>query len=164
MKSSAELSPIDQSLDVCLLESPVLLERQENNVTRLWESGIQYNERCFRLYFDYYLEQCRIAFQSGRGHLPIRTHQHIINIANRMQSGCTRSTVKDFIEENQWTGEQTSDEAIDASMNLAARLLLMLDVSEFPNAYSGQKKLLWSEGLLQEFVKETLTESIPPAP
>ncbi|PKX96364.1 uncharacterized protein P174DRAFT_438163 [Aspergillus novofumigatus IBT 16806] len=77
-----------------------------------------------------------------------------------MQSGCTYSAVRDFIEERQWTGEPTSEKAIDASKDPTARLLLMVDVGEFPNSYSGRKTLLWVEGLLQEFVKETLTESI----
>jgi hypothetical protein len=77
-----------------------------------------------------------------------------------MQSGCTRSAVKEFTEESQWAGEPTSEEAIDASIDLTARLMLMVDVGEFPNSWSGRKKLLWVEGSLQEFVKETLTESI----
>ncbi|GFF97339.1 conserved hypothetical protein [Aspergillus lentulus] len=36
----------------------------------------------------------------------------------------------------------------------------MLDVGEFENAYSGRKKLLWAQGSLQDFVRETLSEAV----
>lgn len=160
MNNNIQLSPIGLSLDASFLKSPVPPERQERIVAHLWGNSIGYKKQHFRPYFQYYTEQCRVAFHSHGSRLPVRTHQHIVHIANCMHSGCTRSAVKDFISQSQWTSEPTSDDAINASIDLTVRLLLMLDVGEFQNAYSGRKKLLRVEGSLQEFVHETLPEAI----
>ncbi|KAJ5497052.1 hypothetical protein N7463_009039 [Penicillium fimorum] len=91
--------------------------------------------------------------------LIIRTHQHIIDIATCIQGGYSRSDVKAYIQQCQWTSDSTSESAINASIDLTVHLLCMLDVGEFENAYSGRKKLLRAQGSLQDFVQETLLEA-----
>lgn len=94
--------------------------------------------------------------------LVIRTHQDIIDIAVRIQAGSSRSEVKEFIQQGQYSSDARVENAINASIDLTVRLLYMLDVGEFENAYSGRKKLLWAEGPLQDFVWETFAEAVSP--
>jgi hypothetical protein len=155
-----QLSSLAISLDGSLLESPIPLESQEKIVAHLWGNGRIFQKQHFRPYFQYYTEQCRIAFQSHGSHLIIRTHQHIIDIATRIRDGYSRAEVKQFAQQCQWTDDPTSEDATNASIDLTVRILYMLDVGEFQNTYSGRKKLLWAQGPVQEFLQETLLKPI----
>jgi len=42
----------------------------------------------------------------------------------------------------------------DSSIDLAVRLVLMLDIGELRNAFSGRRRLIWVDGSLQEFVRD----------
>ncbi|KAL4902092.1 hypothetical protein BDW74DRAFT_169809 [Aspergillus multicolor] len=53
-----------------------------------------------------------------------------------------------------------SDNVLDACINLAVRLVFMLDVGDFPNAFSGRKKLVWTSGTIQDFMQETFPERL----
>lgn len=156
---TVRLSSATGSLDASFLESPISTEHQERIVSYLWGSGLKYQKRHLRPYFQYYTEQCRTAFLSHGSHLVIRTHQNIIDISSRIQGGCSRPEVKEFVQQCQWTSDPTTENAINASIDLTVRLLYMLDVGEFENAYSGRKKLLWAQGFLQDFLPETLSEA-----
>jgi hypothetical protein len=147
------------SLDVTFLESPIPSERQEKIVTQFWGSTHTYKIPCFRLYFQYYTEQCRIVYQSHGTNLAIRTHRHIAELASRIQAGIPRSEVYEFVEKAQWASAPASIDSINASIDLTARLLYMLDIGEFRNGHSGRNPLLWVQGSLQEFVQEKLTEA-----
>ena len=45
-------------------------------------------------------------------------------------------------------------EKCDGSINLAARLLLMIEFGNLSYAFSGGKQLVWNHGTLKEFVQE----------
>ncbi|KAK4870834.1 hypothetical protein LT330_000071 [Penicillium expansum] len=158
--STIQLSPIAISLDRSLLESPIPVESQKKIVAHLWCNGCIFQKQHFRPYFQYYTEQCRIAFQSHGSHLIIRTHRHVIDIATRIRDGYSRAEVKQFAQQCQWTGEPTSEDAINASVDLTVRILYMLDVGEFQNTYSGREKLLWAQGPVQKFLHETLLKPV----
>lgn len=147
------------SLDASFLESPIPLERQEKIASHLWGNGNTYKKQHLWPYFQYYTEQCRLAFLSYGDLLVVRTHEHILKIAERLQGGCSRAETKRFLDESTWIKDPTSEKAIDASIDLTVRLLCMLDVGELENAYSGREKLLWTTGSQQEFLRDTLLES-----
>jgi hypothetical protein len=150
-----QVYPNIDPLDASFLESPIPSERQEDIVSKFW--GHKYPKSYFLPWFQYYTEQCRIAYQSYGSHLAIRTHQHIVDIARRIQEKLPRSEVYDFVGQCQWTGASTSRDSINASIDLTARLLYMLDIGEFQNGHSGRRPLLCVHGSLQDFVRETLS-------
>ncbi|KAL2827739.1 hypothetical protein BDW59DRAFT_179017 [Aspergillus cavernicola] len=157
--NSIQSTPI-VSLDSSFLESPIPSERQESIVAHFWRSRNKFPKQHFQPYFQYYTEQCRVVYQSHGNGLPIRTHQHIVEIATCVQDGSSRSEVNEFVQKCQWISDTTSQEAINASIDLTVRLLFMLDVGDFANAYSGRKKLLWVQGSMHDFVRETFSEAI----
>lgn len=158
--NTAQLHPDRDTLDASFLESPIPSERQVKIVTQFWGSNHTYQTSYFRPYFQYYTEQCRIAYQSHGNNFAIRTHRHITDLASRIQDGLSRSEIYDFVEQCQWTSVPASRDSINASIDLTARLLTMLDIGEFQNGHSGRCSLLWVQGSLQVFVRETLSEAI----
>jgi hypothetical protein len=82
-----------------------------------------------------------------------------MDIAKRIQERLSRSEIYNFVEQCQWTGASKSRDSINASIDLTARLLYMLDIGEFQNGHSGRRPLLWVQGSLQDFVRDTLSEA-----
>jgi hypothetical protein len=155
-----QLSSSNDLLDASFLESPVPTETQEKIVRHLWGSGYKPHNQHLGPYFQYYTEQCKTASTALGNGFVIRTHQHIIEIAAPIRDGCSRSEVQAFVQRCQWVNDATLESTINASIDLTVRILYMLDVGEFENAYSGREKLLWTEGSLQDFMRETFSEAV----
>jgi hypothetical protein len=66
----------------------------------------------------------------------------------------------EFVQQCQWKCGTTSENGINASIDLTVRLLYMLDIGEFENAYSGRRLLLWTRGPLQDFMREVFSEAM----
>lgn len=155
-----QLHPSTDNLDASFLESPIPSERQKEIVTQFWgDWGRTHPTPFFRPYFQYYTEQCRIAYQSHGSNLAIRTHRHVTVLASHIRDGLSRSDVYDFLEQRRWTSVPASRDSINASIDLTARLLYMLDIGEFQNGHSGRRPLLWVQGSLKDFVLERLSET-----
>lgn len=148
------------SLDFSFLESPIPKERQEKIIALLWGPSQRYREQYFHAYFEYYTEQCRCIYLCYEDELSVRKHQHIIDVAERIRKGGSRSEIKDFIQKSEWASGAGSDKGVYASIDLTARLIGMVDVGEFENAYTGRPKLLWTEGSFADFMQETFSDSI----
>lgn len=54
----------------------------------------------------------------------------------------------------------TSSGKCDGSINLAARILLMIEFGNLPYAFSGHKQLIWEHGTLKDFLQEYF--GVPP--
>lgn len=148
------------SLDAHFLESPIPAVRQQTIISHLWGICHTHEKQPLRPYFQYYTEQCRTTRQCQGSGLAIQTHQHIVELAACIQKGDSRSEVKEFVRRRQWTSNSPSDNAIDASIDLAVRLSYMIDVGEFERAYSGRQRLLWTDGILQDFMREAFPEAL----
>lgn len=48
----------------------------------------------------------------------------------------------------------------NSSINLTVRLTLMLDVGELRHAFSGRRPLIWTDGSLQDFVRDIFSDKI----
>ncbi len=142
------------SLDRSILEYPVPLATQAKIVNQFWTpENVQVEY--LRLYFQYYAEQCRIVFQSHKMRLPLKQHQDLVDIATHILDNASRSDIKRRLTEKYEAADGALDDALDASIDLAVRLVFMLDVGEFPNAFSGRRKLVWLNGSIQEFMQQT---------
>lgn len=153
------------SLDESFLESPIAPVRQKKIVSNLWGSGDRYQGLSFRSFFRYYNEQCRSAFLSHGNALGIRTHQHIMEIASRIQRGDSRSEVEEFTRQQRWSRAPTSENGISASVDLSARILFMIDIGkfdEFDHTYTGRQKRLWGDGVIGDFVRKTFPQTDSP--
>lgn len=105
------------------------------------------------LYFKYYTEQNDLALHDRGRFASVKTHRDIICVADILKLGLSKDATRDRLRsENSASGLDVSDEKLDASMNLAIRLLLMLRVGRIQNSFSGQRELSWDNGTLQDFI------------
>jgi hypothetical protein len=106
-------------------------------------------------YFLYYAQECAQALQERGRFVSVRQHGDVITIVQRIEELQNKEEIIKASRPRmtkQRSPEET-DRMVDGSVNLAARLLGMMDVGALPNAYSGRKPLQWSTGSLKECVK-----------
>lgn len=87
--------------------------------------------------------------------LPLKKHQDLVDIITHILANISRSDTKQRLIEKYDAADGRLDDTLDASIDLAVRLVFMLDVGEFPNAFSGRRKLVWLNGSIQEFMQQT---------
>ncbi|KAL2833321.1 hypothetical protein BDW59DRAFT_180084 [Aspergillus cavernicola] len=148
------------ALERSILEYPIPPNIQAEIANQFWGNG-GFQLGHLRPYFQYYTEQCRIVYQSHKTRLPLKTHSDIIEIATDILGGLTRYEVRDKLDGRCNTSNAQIDDTLDACIDLTIRLLFMLDVGEFPNYFSGRRKLVWSNGSLRDFMKEVYPEKLP---
>lgn len=138
-----------------LLEWPIPEVTQTAIVRQFWDAQ---SNKTIHSYFQYYTEQCKIAYSINQGGMRDKTHQHIIDIVKGFKGNLTRQEIREETakKNNAVNCGCTSDDLID----LGVRLALMLDVGELRNAYSGRKRLIWKDGQLKQFVRDVFPDTI----
>ena len=109
-------------------------------------------------YFMYYTKQCSHALHNRGRHVLSRSHQDIIDIC-----GLLRHSTKDEIKQRLRAGissgkMENEDDVLENSINLAARLVSMMDVGVFQYMYSGRPELVWSAGTLSQFLTKHFSQ------
>jgi hypothetical protein len=138
------------SLSVNIRDSIVPLTVQDLIREHFWASKTTHS---LQSYFSYFTQQSRIALQGCSSHLTVRTYQDIVDIASDMLLGSPRAEVKErLLARKAGQGVDQSEEALNASIDLAVRLVVMIEVGEWRNAFSGRHCLIWTDGSLSEFV------------
>jgi hypothetical protein len=117
------------------------------------------NDFNFDAYFEYYHEQCSLALHDAGRHIWVRTHRHIIDVAKHLKDQLTRDEVKEILRPNLPVRlvpkPGIDDELLDSSINLAARLLLMMEFGNLQFGFSGLTGLVWkNDKSLEDCIKE----------
>jgi hypothetical protein len=151
-ETQAEMSPI--KLPVNSLRLPLSLSQQADIVDWFSDSGdtsIPHDVSKLSHYFQYLQSQCYQA-----SHLTsIETYQEMMAIAENIKN----MEHKDAILQKLTLGLQGKEEEdletlCESSIDLTVRSLLMLDVGEWKNAYTGRRPLIWKAGTLQDFIQQ----------
>lgn len=104
-------------------------------------------------YFGHYTAQSDLALHDLGRYVSARTHRDIIDIIDLFKQGLGRDEIKHHLDlQNATTGFHDRHQALNASIDLAIRLFLMLEVGRIHNSFSGHKELRWEHGSLQSFV------------
>ncbi|RDW91017.1 hypothetical protein BP5796_02182 [Coleophoma crateriformis] len=141
-----------------LQRKPMGIRTKCEILNSLWGLNVQPTEFYdkyleFDAYFAYYAEECDVALHDGGRHILARTHRDIVEIAQHLKNSSTRSEIKQFLRNALPSPIPTNaDELLDGSIDLAARLLLMLGFGRLRYGFSGKQELVWSENSLGEFV------------
>jgi hypothetical protein len=113
----------------------------------------------FDSYFKYYAQQCDLIGRHENGeYSSISTHRDIMTIAQLLQQPLTRAAVRKHMTDVLKSANITQH---DSSINLAARLMLMIRIGGVPHEYSKGRYIEWEEGNLREFVHNYF--AVPPA-
>ncbi len=142
------------SLSASILEHPVPKANQEQVVQLLSGATAPNQTVSLQAYFSYYTEQCRTAHHACAG-LGVKTHQEVVDLSTKLASASTRAEIVADLVNKQPVGSQPGkSDYIESAVDLAVRLMLMVDVGEFQGAgvFMAGKRLLWAQGTLTEFV------------
>ncbi len=112
-------------------------------------------------YFRYYSEQCRLALHDGGQHISLRTHQGIVDIVCHLKQSLTREEVIENLRSRLSDPEHdNAGEILNNSIDLAVRLLLMVEVGGLQYGISGHTPLRWMEGTLRDFVHQRFDQPL----
>jgi hypothetical protein len=139
---------------------------------RLWRqttpTTTQAADLCWDPYFDYYMEECRVAIQSGKGqYATVRSHTDIQAVAEMLREHNTKLAIKKYLRHSlsqQRTPEETNN-MLEGSIMLVARLLTMIDIGPLPYRHTNQHSLAWQDeslplrDLLELHFQESLTNA-----
>jgi hypothetical protein len=116
-----------------------------------------YEDASWEPYYAYYKRQC-----SQWKHASITTHQGLIECTEQLKQA-KRENIKQGLKSKISVSVDATEieTSVEGSLNLTARLLLMLDIGELSGAYSGRDLLMWQQGSLKDFVHQYFSE--PPA-
>jgi hypothetical protein len=141
-----------------LLEYPIPAETQARILKSLWDTATYAPLNPF---FQYYTEQCRIAFHAHGRQMWAKSHQQILDLASHLQNGIVRQDLKPcLLLHRDGQSPSEGEGTFDASVDLAVRLILMIDIGELRNAFSGRRRLIWVEGSLQDFVNDIFLDKV----
>ena len=109
----------------------------------------------FEPFFKYYTKQCRHALHDGARHTFVRNHEDVVEIAEDIKMGHSReeliSKLSAQLKEPKLAKEP---EMLNSSVDLAARLISMMDIGCLQYGFSGRPHLEWGSGSFKNFVHE----------
>ncbi|KAK7756030.1 hypothetical protein SLS62_001973 [Diatrype stigma] len=104
-------------------------------------------------YLEYYsLQWHAIATYSGGRYVTVRKYSDIVDIVKLLRQGEPKESILQNLEAGQATNTATP-EAYENSVNLAARLLTMLQIGIVKYQAVSRHCLLWEGGSLADFIK-----------
>jgi hypothetical protein len=101
------------------------------------------NSDPFGAYWRYYQQECERALHDGGRHILARTHQDILDIVAALRIGQPRNQIQQSLRSKLKKSHENEDELIDSSIDLAARLWLMIDFGNMQYGFSGRRQLQW---------------------
>lgn len=114
-----------------------------------------------RAYWTYYVEECSHALHDGGRHVSVRTHRNVVDIAQKLKDPILRDDLRDALKATLSSPTPPNeDELLDSSIDLVARLLLMLDFGNILYGFCGRAQLDWDKGILKDFVHSYF--NVPP--
>ncbi|KAH8598463.1 hypothetical protein B0O99DRAFT_591746 [Bisporella sp. PMI_857] len=138
-------------------QTPITDQTRDKIINQFWYRKpllqLQHDNFDWNAYFVYYTKQCIQALHNRGRHISARTHQDIIEITHHLKELSTKDVAKQILRSKLTTRKSANEEELlDGSVNLAARLLLMMDIGVLQLGFSGRRQLVWREGSLRDFV------------
>ena len=152
------MDPQNSRLDIPLQKSQTNADEKSRIAKRLWNFEIEPNyldgTRTFGRYFSYYIVQCDLALHDGGRHTSARTCEDILKICELFGQDISRPRIRDRLKSQYMASANIDlDAMIESSIDLAVRLLLMINIGPVRHGFLGRKELLWQNGSLKEFVR-----------
>ncbi|PQE16259.1 fad-type 2 protein [Rutstroemia sp. NJR-2017a WRK4] len=148
--------------------SPISVDTKCEILKNLWNLDLipsQFYDSHFdyEIYFAYYTDQCSLALHDGGRHILLRTHRDVVDIASHIKCSLSREDIVQILHSKfPTTLPSSKDMLANASVDLAARLLLMMDFGCPQYGFTHQTQITWATKSLNEAVKEYFSTSSGP--
>jgi hypothetical protein len=103
-------------------------------------------------YFRYYSEQCQLALHDGDQNIFVKTHQDIADLVHQIKQPLSRETIRENLKNRLAMTSRNTEELLNNSIDLAVRLLLMIEIGGFQYGISSHTSLRWIDGTMKGFV------------
>ncbi|KAL9582190.1 MAG: hypothetical protein Q9212_003444 [Teloschistes hypoglaucus] len=112
-------------------------------------------------YFEYYLEQANIALHERGRHVSVASHNDIIEIVQALKDDVPiDQIISHLATENNDAGTDHDSESFANAVDLAVRLLTMMEIGNVPNSYISRRPLEWKGGSLRTFLYAEFPASV----
>ncbi|ORY17108.1 hypothetical protein BCR34DRAFT_622064 [Clohesyomyces aquaticus] len=139
------------SLDSSVLDSPLPLSIENAIIDCCWGAVPTLNQHGdLRAYWSFYSKECENALHDGGRHTTVRTHRDILDIVKLLKNDTPRGEIRQSLRSKLSKTHQNEDELLGSSIDLAARLLLMIDFGNLQYGFSGRRQLCWDQGCLRD--------------
>ncbi|KAE9365862.1 hypothetical protein N431DRAFT_418724 [Stipitochalara longipes BDJ] len=138
------------------LEAPSLaVSTRQGIINEFWGDNIPSVPKSIQddCYFEYLENQCRLARQNDHAN-QICTLRNICDIVSYCKEGKTREAIKADLSLKFGDSGKELKPHMDAVIDLAVRLWLMVHVGKLPRGVTGQSTLVWREGSLRAVINE----------
>ena len=130
---------------------PIDLVTRKEIVASLWDYDVQSKSEgdiTIMPFFHYYTTQIILMCHTEGRYVSARTHREIVNIATCLKQGQSREEVKQRLRSVALPSNlENPDEAVERSIDLAGRLVVMLALGQVPQGFSGPVCLPWNPNL-----------------
>jgi len=158
--ASQRVSPLKLGFELndCIQWIPGASSIRQTIALKLWNFDITdvpllYTSLSLDAYFRYYTQQADLFVHDTGHHVIVRTHQHVIEISEILKEDLDRREGRERVRlRNCQTKVDDEAKAIDASLDLVIRLVLMVEIGNIPNGFSGNTPMVWEHGKLSEFL------------
>lgn len=143
------------------LQDPIDPKTLNKIISRLWPKSPTSKVQTLDLepYCTYYTKQSKHALHDQGKHIVVRTHQHIIDIAQQLDRLASRDDIFPSLENLFTTSSlDRKDEILNNSIDLAARLHLMINIGTDEYAVLSETQLVWQDGNLKDFLAAYFNE------
>ncbi|KAF2468727.1 uncharacterized protein BDR25DRAFT_315715 [Lindgomyces ingoldianus] len=149
-----------------LLETPLHSSTQNTIIDSFWGPVPILHRRSLdgidlEAYWSFYFKECEHALHDGGRHVTARTHQDILDIVALLRDHESRDDIRDSLRSKLSRTYLNEGDLLDSSIDLAARLLLMIDFGNLQYGFSGRRQLRWDKGRLKDYLKSYF--GTPPA-
>ena len=147
------MTTLNASLNKTQIDAATRSEIIESFWPASGSSRYRQDEPDWESYFRYYARQCHDALIDQGQHVLARTHQDILDIVRQLEGLTRRDAIKENLRSRLSTRHRPNeDEILDSTIDLAARLHLMVNIAVDNPVISGQAQLKWESGILRDFL------------
>jgi hypothetical protein len=135
-------------------------EARERLIAALWGTSQTSSELNSQPYIRTYIEQLSVSLNDPN-HTTIKTHQDVIDIAYQIRNTTPKGDIIASLRRPSSPGAPIDDRIVVNSIDLVAKLMLMIEVGDLPFGFSGHHRLKWQSGGLKQSVQKHFSAALP---
>ncbi|KAF1993424.1 hypothetical protein P154DRAFT_625433 [Amniculicola lignicola CBS 123094] len=144
------------SLDDLCNSSSISATTQAKIINDIWPRSsttrLQKDDLDWNAFFSYYTDACTHTLHDHGQHISIRTHRDVCAIAQQLAASRSKEEIKEGLRTqltDRARAREDEDRMLEGSVNLAARILAMMDFGTLEMGFSGRSQIAWADESLK---------------